>query len=123
MLFHRSPLAALAAALCLAAAAPTAGATTRFDGLWCGTGLLHEFSLKLKQSNLEHVEGVLMRRDRERTIEGSVSGNTLRTETTKYGSLVLEAAGSELRILGGDGPLSLARGTSFQRARGAACGS
>ena len=122
MLFHRSPLAALAAALCLAALAPAAGASTRFDGLWCGTGLLHEFSLKLKQLSLDHVEGVLMRKDRERTIEGSVNGNTLRTETTKYGSLVLEAAGSELRILGGDGPLSLARGTSFQKARGSACG-
>ena len=122
MLFHRSPLAALAAALCMAAVAPAASASTRFDGLWCGTGLLNEFSLKLKQLSLDHVEGVLMRRDRERTIEGSVSGNTLRTETTKYGSLVLEAAGSELRILGGEGPLSLARGTSFLRARGAACG-
>jgi len=112
------------------AAAVPAQASTRFDGLWCGTGLLNEFSLKLKQLSLDHVEGVLMRRDRERTIEGSVSGNTLRTETTKYGSLVLEAAGGELRILGGEGPLSLARGTSFQkargtsfqRARGAACG-
>ena len=123
MFFPRSSLAALATAISLAAVAPTAGATTRFDGLWCGTGLLHEFSLKLQQLSLDHVEGVLKRKDRERTIEGSVSGNTLRTETTKYGSLVLEAAGSELRILGGDGPLSLARGTSFQRARGAACGS
>lgn len=122
MVFPRSFTAALTAAACLAFVAPAASASTRFDGLWCGTGLLHEFSLKLKQLSLDHVEGVLMRRDRERTIEGSVKGNTLHTETTKYGSLVLEAAGTELRILGGDGPLSLARGTSFERARGPSCG-
>ena len=121
MVFSRSKLIGMVGALCIAAAAPSAGASTRFDGLWCGTGLLSDFSLKLKQLSHEHVEGTLTRRDRARTIEGSVTGNTLRTESTRYGSLVLEAAGGELRIMGGDGPLALARGNAFLRASGSAC--
>jgi hypothetical protein len=123
MLFSRGNLIGLLGAACLAALAPSAGASTRFDGLWCGTGLLSDFSLKLKQLSVQQVEGTLMRRDRARTIEGHVSGNTLHTQSTRYGSLVLEAANGELRILGGDGPLALARGNAFLRASGPACGS
>jgi hypothetical protein len=91
------------------------------DGLWCGQGLLNEFSLKLKQLGGQQVEGTLMRRDRTRVLEGSLSGNTLRTQATKYGSLILEATGGELKIMGGDGPLALAKGTAFRRAAGLAC--
>ena len=123
MFFSRSKLFGLVAALGLSAVATGAAAAPRFDGLWCGTGLLSDFSLKLRQLSVEHVEGTLMRRDRARTIEGSIKGNTLHTESTRYGSLVLEAAGGELRILGGDGPLALARGNAFLRAPGTACSS
>jgi hypothetical protein len=114
---------ALFLALPLLAGSPVAGAAPSFDGLWCGTGLLQDYSLKLKQLSSAEVEGTLMRRDRARLIEGSVTGNTLRTAPTKYGSLVLEAAGGELRIMGGDGPLALVRGNAFRRASGAACSS
>jgi hypothetical protein len=98
-----------------------AGATrvAAFDGLWCGTGLLHEFSLQLTQQR-QDVQGTLVRRDRVREIEGRVDGSVLRTQSTKVGSLVLERAGDELRITGGDGPIALARGATFQRAAGAA---
>ncbi|MBC5768074.1 hypothetical protein [Ramlibacter albus] len=105
----------------LVAAAPATFAGGTFDGLWCGQGLLNDFSLKLKQLGAQQVEGTLMRRDRVRTLEGSISGNTLRTQATKYGSLVLEATGGELKIMGGDGPLALARGNAFKRASGGAC--
>ena len=54
----------LAATLMLASAAS-------FDGLWCGTGLLHEFSLKLRHLGAQQVEGTLMRHDRVRHLEGS----------------------------------------------------
>ena len=125
---------AAGAALCAAAAAhaqPGAGSleprpaahgtqVAVFDGLWCGTGLLHEFSLHLTQQQ-QDVQGTLVRRDRVREIGGRVDGETLRTQSTKVGSLVLERAGDELRITGGDGPLALARGATFQRAASAAC--
>jgi hypothetical protein len=98
-----------------------ASAADGFDGLWCGTGLLHDFSLKLKQLGSQQVEGTLMRRDRVRHLEGSVAGNVLRMEPTKYGSLVLEAAGADLKIVGGDGALALVRGNAFRRASTASC--
>jgi hypothetical protein len=91
-----------------------------FDGLWCGTGLLHEFSLRLRQRH-EDVLGTLVRRDKVREIEGRVRGTVLHTQNTKIGSLLLERAGDVLRITGGDGVIALARGATFQRAPGAAC--
>ena len=91
-----------------------------FDGLWCGTGLLHEFSLHLSQRR-QDVQGTLVRRDRRRELEGHVDGATLHTQATRHGSLVLERAGDELRVTGGDGMLAMARGATFQRASGAAC--
>jgi hypothetical protein len=109
-----------AAALVLSSAAAHAAP---IDGLWCGTGLLHEFSLKLKQLSREQIEGTLMRGDAARQIQGSIDGATVYTQGTRYGALVLEAADSELRVTGGDGVLALARGTSFRRASGGACGS
>ncbi|HWI84055.1 hypothetical protein [Ramlibacter sp.] len=128
----RLPLFALAAALLatsLAQAQPEARAAVRsgppvqvavFEGLWCGTGLLRDFSLRLTQQR-QDVQGTLVRRDRVREIEGRVEGSTLHTQSTKVGSLLLERAGDELRVTGGDGPLSLARGATFQRAPGSAC--
>lgn len=89
-------------------------------GLWCGTGLLHEFRFELSQHE-QDVHGNLMRRDRARAVEGRLDGSTLRTQSTKVGSLVLELEGDELRITGGEGPLSLLRGATFQRASGGTC--
>ncbi len=91
-----------------------------FDGLWCGTGLLHEFSLHLSQQQ-QDVQGTLVRRERRRELEGHVEGGTLHTQATRHGSLVLQRSGDELRVTGGDGALALARGATFQRANGAAC--
>ena len=121
--------AVFAAAACAEAAAQPsrAGANVEppatvaeFDGLWCGTGLLHEFSLRLRQQH-EDVLGTLVRRDKVREIEGRVRGTVLHTQNTKIGSLLLERAGDVLRITGGDGIIALARGATFQRAPGSAC--
>lgn len=92
----------------------------RVEGLWCGTGLLREFSLRLSQRHRE-VHGSLARRDRVRAIEGHMAGATLRTQATRHGSLVLEMTGDELRVTDGEGALALARGAAFQRANGSAC--
>jgi hypothetical protein len=92
----------------------------RVEGLWCGTGLLHEFSLRLSQDHQE-VQGSLARRGRVRAIAGRVDGATVRTQATRHGSLLLELAGDELKVTDGEGALALARGTAFQRASGSAC--
>jgi hypothetical protein len=92
----------------------------RFDGLWCGTGPLHEFSLRLSQQYQE-ARGSLVRRGRVREIDGRIDGATLRTQPTRHGALVLELAGDGLRVADGEGALALARGASFRRATGAAC--
>ncbi len=112
--------AALAAAAPDARPAPRATQLAAFEGLWCGTGLLHEFSLRLSQQR-QDVQGTLVRRDRRRQLEGHVEGATLHTQSTRHGSLALERAGDELRVTGGDGLLALARGATFQRASGGAC--
>jgi hypothetical protein len=89
-------------------------------GLWCGSGLIHEFSLRLAQHS-QDVSGTLVRRDRARELTGRLEGNQLRTQTTKVGALVLEVEGDALRIVDGEGQLALARGMSFNRARGDSC--
>lgn len=126
------PLCALLSGLVLAASAahangdaPAGGepaAAAQVAGLWCGDGLLHEFSLRLNQDG-EQVEGELLRKGRVRSIEGRIDGQVLRTQSTKVGALVLEKQGEELRVTGGDGPIALARGTSFRRSPGATCAS
>jgi SAM-dependent methyltransferase len=93
----------------------------RVEGLWCGNGLLHEFSLRLSQQH-QQVQGSLVRRNRVRAIAGRIDGSTVRTETTRAGSLVLTMAGNELNVTGGEGAL-LVRGATFRRATGAACDS
>jgi SAM-dependent methyltransferase len=92
----------------------------RVEGLWCGNGLLHEFSLRLSQQH-QQVQGSLVRRNRVRAIAGRVDGSTVRTEATRAGSLVLAMAGNELSVTGGEGALALARGATFRRATGTAC--
>lgn len=113
-------LAALAAAQAETVRAGRHAPVAAFDGLWCGTGLLHEFSLQLSQQQ-QAVQGTLVRRERRRELEGRVEGASLLTQSTRHGSLVLERAGDELRVTGGDGLLAMARGATFQRASGAAC--
>jgi hypothetical protein len=112
-----------ATVLALLSSVQPAAAASPFDGLWCGTGLLRGFSLHLTGRDSREVDGRLMRRDRVRDLTGRIEGHRLRTQATRYGSLVLETAGSELLVTGGDGPLAMASGATFRRARGAACGS
>lgn len=90
------------------------------EGLWCGTGALRDFSLKLTQHHQE-VEGELVRKGRSRTIAGTMEGNVLRTQSTKVGALVLEKQGEELKVTDGEGPLALVRGTAFRRGEGDSC--
>lgn len=126
MAFHRLTLLACALGLGAAIGAHANGDDTlaappaEVAGLWCGDGLLHEFSLRLNQRE-EQVEGELLRKGRSRSIEGRIEGQVLRTQSTKVGALVLEKQGDELRVTGGDGPIALARGTSFRRSEAATC--
>lgn len=129
MASHRLTFFACALALGAAGAAHANGndatgadplAPAQVAGLWCGDGLLHEFSLRLTQRE-EQVEGELLRKGRSRNIEGHIEGRVLRTESTKVGALVLEKQGDELRVQGGEGPIALARGTSFRRSTGETC--
>jgi SAM-dependent methyltransferase len=92
----------------------------RIDGLWCGSGPLGDFSLKVTQ-RYQEVEATLTRGDRARAIQGRMTGAVLRTQSTRHGSLELTQEGAQLRVTGGDGTLSMARGIAFQRARGAGC--
>lgn len=92
----------------------------RIDGLWCGTGPLADFSLRLSQ-HFQRVDGTLTRRKRVRAVTGRVRGDTLHTGN-RHGSLVLHARGGELRVTGGEGALALLRGTSLRRAAGPDCG-
>ncbi len=93
----------------------------RVEGLWCGSGLLREFSLRLTQQ-YQKAHGELARRDRVRAIEGTIEGHVLRTQSTRVGALVLEQAGDALKVVDGEGQLALARGTAFRKAAGASCG-
>jgi hypothetical protein len=110
--------------LLLALALPGAAfASHGFSGTWCGTGLLEDFSLKLAAAGPhDAVDGTLTRNGRSRPVNGSVEDGRLVTQATKHGSLVLSALGNELRIVGGEGALSLLKGGSFRRAAGSACG-
>ena len=95
-------------------------ASPQVDGLWCGTGLLNEFSLRLAQ-HVHDVTGTIKRRDRVRELRGRMNGNVLHTQSSKVGALVLELQGDALRIIDGEGQLALVRGMSFSRAAGDSC--
>jgi SAM-dependent methyltransferase len=92
----------------------------RIDGLWCGSGPLRDFSLRVTQ-RYQEVEAALIRGDRVREIQGLMAGTVLRTQSTRHGSLELTQDGSQLRVTGGQGTLAMARGASFARAAGDAC--
>lgn len=99
---------------------PAGSGPVQVSGLWCGSGPLHEFSLRLTQRQ-QDVEGELVRRDRARTIQGRIDGNVLRTQSTKVGALVLERHGDQLKVTDGDGPLALVRGQVFHRTDAGTC--
>ncbi|MDB5900068.1 MAG: hypothetical protein JWP22_2380 [Ramlibacter sp.] len=96
------------------------GTPARVGGLWCGIGLLGEFSLEIAQ-RYHDFEAKLVRKGRVREITGHIEGAKLRTDPQRNETLELEALGDRLRITGGTGPLALARGQSFARATGNSC--
>lgn len=95
-------------------------APAHVGGLWCGVGLLHEFSLDIAQ-RAQRVEGKLVRKNRVREITGNVEGTTVRTDPQRNETLELRAEAGQLRVTSGTGPLALLIGQSFARAAGDAC--
>jgi hypothetical protein len=96
------------------------GTPARVGGLWCGAGLLGDFSLEIVQRHRD-VTGKLVRKGRVREITGHVEGSMLRTDPQRNESLELQALGDELLIAAGTGPLALLRGQSFRRASDGSC--
>lgn len=98
------------------------GSVASVGGLWCGAGLLHEFSLEIAQ-HLQNVEGKLVRKGRVREITGHVEGSLVKVDPQRDHTMELRVQGDELRIIGATGVLALATGQSFTRAAGASCSS
>jgi hypothetical protein len=96
------------------------GGFTSVGGLWCGAGLLHEFTLEIAQQ-LQNVQGRLVRKGRVREITGHVEGSTIKVDPQRDHAMELRAQGDELRITGATGVLALATGQSFIRAAGGSC--
>ncbi len=89
-------------------------------GVWCGSGRLGAYVLTLQQKYQE-VQGTLQRRERSWPITGKLQGATLTTQDTEVGQLQLQHEGARLTLVGGRGPIALARGTTFTAAPGAGC--
>jgi hypothetical protein len=89
-------------------------------GLWCGAGLLRDFTLEIAQQ-YQQIDARLIRRGKVRQITGRIDGATLRTDPQRDESMELLAQGNELRITGATGVLALATGQSFTRAAGGSC--
>lgn len=89
-------------------------------GLWCGAGLLHEFTLEVAQQ-LQNVQGRLVRKGRVREMTGHVEGSLVKLDPQRDHTMELRADGDELRITGATGVLALAVGQSFTRATGNSC--
>ena len=92
------------------------GSTANVGGLWCGAGLIHEFTLEIAQQ-FQNVQGRLTRKTRVREITGHVEGALVKSNET----MELLAQGNELRVVDATGLLALARGQSFTRAAGGSC--
>lgn len=134
MLYPSRLLAAAGLALSAAslAAAPTAApdnttvqtvalrSPVTLDGLWCGAGLLRDFTLEIAQ-HYQQFEARLVRRDKVREITGRIEGATVRTDPLRDHTMELLAQGNELRIVGATGVLALAKGQFFTRAAGGSC--
>jgi hypothetical protein len=99
---------------------PTRGAPAQVDGTWCGIGLLHEFTLQIKQQS-QAFDARLSRKNKVREITGQIQGNTLITDPQRNVVLVLKAINDELRITQGTGQFALAQGQGFARARSGSC--
>lgn len=134
MQYRHRPAALAAAALALCALPLAAGAnpasspeqvamrqgTANVGGLWCGAGLLHEFTLEIAQ-HYQDVQGKLVRKTRVREITGHVHGSVVKTDPQRDHTMELLAQGNELRIVGATGMLALAKGQFFTRASGGSC--
>jgi hypothetical protein len=94
--------------------------TPTVGGLWCGAGLLRDFTLEIVQQ-YEDVQGRLVRKGRVREITGRIEGATLRTDPQRNETMELLAQDNELRIIAATGVLALARGQFFTRAVGGSC--
>jgi hypothetical protein len=127
-------LAAAGLALCAASlsAAPSAGpqdtsieqvamrSPVTVGGLWCGAGLLRDFTLEIAQ-HYQQFEARLVRRNKVREITGRIEGASVRTDPLRDHTMELLAQGNELRIVGATGVLALAKGQFFTRAAGGSC--
>jgi hypothetical protein len=96
------------------------GGTADVGGVWCGAGLLSEFTLEIVQE-LQAVQGRLTRKARVREITGHVEGTLVKTDPQRNESMELLAEDNTLRIVEATGVLALARGQSFTRAAGGSC--
>ena len=129
-LLSRCSSVALAVALAVPAAAFAAPAGEQVSsrganyasigGLWCGAGLLHEFTLEVAQQ-LQNVQGRLVRKGRVREMTGHLEGSVVKLDPQRDHTMELRAEGDELRITGATGVLALAVGQSFTRAAGNSC--
>src|SRR4051812_46513621 len=70
------------------------GTPARVGGLWCGMGLLNEFTLEIAQ-RYHDFEARLIRKGRVREITGHVEGARLRTDPQRNETLELEALGDQ----------------------------
>jgi len=93
---------------------------TSVGGVWCGAGLLHEFTLEIEQQ-LQNVQGRLIRKARVREITGHVEGTRVKVDPQRDHGMELQAEGDELRIVSASGVLALAAGQSFTRAASGSC--
>jgi hypothetical protein len=89
-------------------------------GLWCGAGLLHEFTLEVAQQ-VQDVQGRLVRKGRVREVTGHVEGSLVKLDPQRDHTMELRAEGDQLRITGATGVLALAVGQTFTRAAGSSC--
>jgi hypothetical protein len=94
--------------------------TANVGGLWCGAGLLREFTLEIAQ-HYQDVQARLVRKARVREITGHVQGALVKTDPQRDHTMELLAQGNELRIVGASGMLAMAKGQFFTRATGGSC--
>ena len=117
--FAALPLAAFSAPAQATQVALRQGAAS-IGGLWCGAGLLHEFSLEIAQQ-VQDFRARLVRKGRVREITGHMEGARVIADPQRNHTMELLAQGDELRIIGASGVLALAKGQFFTRAAGGSC--
>ncbi|MEJ8839553.1 hypothetical protein [Ramlibacter sp. AN1133] len=112
--------AALASPASQGVQAVPARAPVMVAGLWCGSGLLHNYMLEIAQE-YQRVEAKLIKRGRVHELTGRMEGPVLRADPQRDHTMELLAQGNELRIIGASGLLALTTGQSFTRAVGGSC--